>query len=825
MEINNPLLYNFGPDNLIIKEVIDSVRKNISTFEFSLTFLSNLSLCIVNILIIIGIKYIITDPTKIKPFFSTAWDWLVNLFTIQIELSEAVTADIIYLRLIINDRYVVDKLLTSDDFSYKISKFMATIEIAKKSEKITVRYNIIHKRYISNLRSRINDELIVYQQEKLSKKNTPQTKCYTSSKHTDKSFEFTTYQPCPMYETRWYKRLFDAIERHIFISKELDCFTSLPILIDGEPGLGKTRFIDYLARKRICGTVTKIDMTKLLKHDFKTIINYYMDNKVIFSDIISEHPNVLLIDELDKYLDYNFSYNYSIDKDNYNKKKKDSGPDFMDEDEYKKGKKMTFLYELLSLIDTENHYKKCIIIFCANNFESIFENINMRHFHSLRKRFVNINFEKCDKPEIIGFIEYYNKILKKNTRNAIQKIKGDVSIPMRDLTQLLFESEYDFDKFVVLINQFNSNAPDSENDDTKYTIIAKSRSLKDLVEEYTDFNWDYYCLSMNRHMDLKYLRELIEAKKITIGDNFVLDMLKWEREYDMVEIINFCRQYDIKRVSCRNMTMEDFINYPEIHLSFVNDCKTFFKGAELSHIYQDDGKFCQLIKNCCDRGFLSYFFKYSSSDILLLYKNNYYRKIPEIRDKRHYLLMIWENKNVSIIDLIENVDRDLLIDMIKSYKYRFDITHDIQEKYNDLNLQVIDKEKLLSEHIDCRCCLMPDINIETTDEYATLVQLNNTAVVKPKNINPEVLRNKIRDTGNFQGIEYLLDRVPIEKLFRYRNSPYTPPIINYMDLDDLVKNNGLVRSSQLTMEHVIKYGLVSSEQNQDIQHISLNINP
>ena len=134
-------------------------------------------------------------------------------------------------------------------------------------------------------------------------------------------------------------------------------------------------------------------MTKALKHDFKTVINNYMNDGTIFPDLISEHPNVLLIDELDKYLDYNFSYNYTLDRDNYNKKKKETDDDFISEEEYKKSKKMSFLYELLSLIDSENHYKKCIIIFCANNFETIFENIYMTHFLSLKKRFVNINFE------------------------------------------------------------------------------------------------------------------------------------------------------------------------------------------------------------------------------------------------------------------------------------------------------------------------------------------------------------------------------------------------------------------------------------------------
>ncbi len=91
MDISNQLLYNLGPDNLIIKEVIDSVRKNISTFEFSFTFLFNLIFCLVNILIIIGIKYIITDPTKIKSFFSTIYEWFKNLFTQEIELIDSIS--------------------------------------------------------------------------------------------------------------------------------------------------------------------------------------------------------------------------------------------------------------------------------------------------------------------------------------------------------------------------------------------------------------------------------------------------------------------------------------------------------------------------------------------------------------------------------------------------------------------------------------------------------------------------------------------------------------------------------------------------------------
>src|SRR5690606_24273036 len=101
-----------------------------------------------------------------------------------------------------------------------------------------------------------------------------------------------------------------------------------------------------------------------------------------------------------------------------------------------------------------------VFIFCSNNFETIFDGVDMTHFASLKRRLVNVKFERCDKLELIEYIEYYNLKLKGSQwyypsgklSGILEKIRPDLSIPYYILSDTLMLSEHNMEKFVCLLN-------------------------------------------------------------------------------------------------------------------------------------------------------------------------------------------------------------------------------------------------------------------------------------------------------------------------------------------------------------------------------------
>src|SRR5204863_3510527 len=85
--------------------------------------------------------------------------------------------------------------------------------------------------------------------------------------------------------------------------------------------------------------------------------------------------------------------------------------DVYEYEEYRKFVKQDFLYNLLSLLETSIFDAGAVFIFCSNNFDTIFNDLDPIHFHSLKMRFSPLKFERCNTNEFKEYIRYFNKQL------------------------------------------------------------------------------------------------------------------------------------------------------------------------------------------------------------------------------------------------------------------------------------------------------------------------------------------------------------------------------------------------------------------------------
>lgn len=260
--------------------------------------------------------------------------------------------------------------------------------------------------------------------------------------------------PDQVYENRNLVQIREILSKHKNITTKLNMFHPLILLVNGKPGLGKTRIADYLINKSLCDNMYVYDMTKFKTWEIKSICNQI---KTETSKMIGY--NVIMIDEIDKYIDYYINDTYEKEKE---KKIKDitSIPDIRlnisledimkSKDQYEKMIKSYILFELLNLIDSRSNGTRRIFIFCANNFLSIFEKIDMRHFDSLYDRFINIEFNPINKEELIEIFKFYSRELGQNEDNtlATDQISDDFQITMRSLHHLFTKNGYNIIKTI-----------------------------------------------------------------------------------------------------------------------------------------------------------------------------------------------------------------------------------------------------------------------------------------------------------------------------------------------------------------------------------------
>ena len=224
-----------------------------------------------------------------------------------------------------------------------------------------------------------------------------ETKLSLFSEEDDGEDGFVSYTPMPLFPATNYLRLASIVVDYLDVVKAVKTNASVGFLINGLPGLGKTKFADYIASKNIFRDVYKLDMTNFLEKSPDKLFNmFYHSTK-------PRGPSLFMIDEMDKYIDVYIRKSYEP-KDALAK------PVTKTREDHNKDVRTDFLYELLRIVEKERA-QPTIVIFCCNNFDSLFRGVDMTHFKSLIERFIPYTFDQCDANETIRYLDHYNKAL------------------------------------------------------------------------------------------------------------------------------------------------------------------------------------------------------------------------------------------------------------------------------------------------------------------------------------------------------------------------------------------------------------------------------
>jgi DNA polymerase III delta prime subunit len=345
--------------------------------------------------------------------------------------------------------------------------------------------NIIHNATILSIKQRAEEKFNLYK-SKLNK---------TVYYKYDAGYKVQT--PYNLYSSKNYLELKNIVEADIVSSKIVKSYSVFGILIDGEPGLGKSSFSDFIATQGVVGNVYRADLSteSARKKDHTALFND------IFHDKIISDSCIFMIDEMDKYLDYRINSTYVVIREIDVFTNKPIEPSIYEKEKSFRSHSIKyrteFLYALLGVLERSGLNHPCTVIFCSNNFESIFNGLDMTHFESIKSRFARVKFNRCDRLEISEYIRYYNKKLegtkfhKTEIEQIIEKLKPDMTVTYRNLHQITKLSSFDFALIVNKLNSFSDLKP----------VINRAKKIIESI----DFN----CLNLDN--DIKY-QELLPKK-------------------------------------------------------------------------------------------------------------------------------------------------------------------------------------------------------------------------------------------------------------------------------------------------------------------------
>lgn len=288
-------------------------------------------------------------------------------------------------------------------------------------------------------------------------------------------------KPMNLFDSENYLKLMKNVETFVYQSTNTDMITTLSMIIDGEPGLGKTKFSEYICHKKssitgqkIFDNVYLIDMTESFSEPYENIFN------IAYFDVEILGPTLFVIDEIDKYLSFKIDEEYKNHKDSC--RSQNTQPDSYKN--FKSVYKSNFLNWLLKILERSGENYPIIVIFCCNNFSDIFSDIDMKHYESLINRIVVQTFKKCNTNETKKYLEYLNH--KMGTDYEIN-IDFEVNITFRSLFQITVLENYNIPDIISRIKnpknisfsiQENSNFDEKE----ELVLIDKNEELV-LIDE------------------------------------------------------------------------------------------------------------------------------------------------------------------------------------------------------------------------------------------------------------------------------------------------------------------------------------------------------
>ena len=209
-----------------------------------------------------------------------------------------------------------------------------------------------------------------------------------------------------------------------------------------------------------------------------------------------KEPSVFILDEIDKWLEEYTERSYiKLQTERIKNKEPTFVPRKRD---HILNIKKDLILQLSSIMDS-SIYSSCIIIFCSNNFSTIFEGLDMTHYSSFHSQFISVQFRPCDREEIIRFYQYYNEKFKEkeetqrfyqeNIQNIFNSLSDNVCITYRKLTEISTLLCYDYEKIVLELNKNHCGPLIIEEKIIKNVNSLLEESLDDnyLINEISDY--------------------------------------------------------------------------------------------------------------------------------------------------------------------------------------------------------------------------------------------------------------------------------------------------------------------------------------------------
>lgn len=307
-----------------------------------------------------------------------------------------------------------------------------------------------------------------------------------------KNFIYETIVPNQMYPCNNFMNVKNIIVTHIENSTKIGSYQTVPFLLNGEPGLGKSKLVDFLSRGSKLSCIKRVDMTKYINQKQLTIEDI-LDQTI---NIIDCHT-LIMIDELDKYIAGILSREKE-DISNINQ---------------------SILNSILNLIEKETGRKYCLfIVFCSNNFDSIFDHVDMTHYSSLKDRFFNITFTPLEKLEYVGYLEWVYNLIRNTSlpfqemyadsiQNYIKVLPENFKIRFRELSSIVVMNLYDFNRIMKAVYEIKE-CIDFKNNSSEKIVTSLAIFPKDLnlVNSPSQANFNNIKMDLNK-------KKIIESKK------------------------------------------------------------------------------------------------------------------------------------------------------------------------------------------------------------------------------------------------------------------------------------------------------------------------
>lgn len=432
----NPQQLQLGPDyaKLMEKQTSAIVVQACSDFLFKSggSSVSNMLQFFSNFMVLICVKYAVDDFSKFCDTFKISD---TNYFRYMFQRFKSGEMSFEFVKLEDGKRHFGDQIIAEDLLSQKLSSKNIHLSIEgtyytnhrQSIIKIVNKNNSLKFFFPKSIVDHITDEYVSNCRQ-IEFANG--TRVYRANIQ-NISITFTPVTQSIVCPTSTYVAVEDAIKRHNLYENAIGIpATIFTLNFQGLPGTGKTTFGTYVSSSGIFDRVLTINMVKCSPEmgKFSEIINKINrsmhTNRGSDKDKKTLDPEceriLIIFDEIDKWLSSYIDGEIAKLHDDALKQKTSTckdGPTVVEktekltrEDEAKKREKLKtdFLDSMYLLLEgqTLDTCAKYVLIFNTNNFETMFEGVDMAKYAALYSRFHQYTFNPINKEEIIYYLKY-----------------------------------------------------------------------------------------------------------------------------------------------------------------------------------------------------------------------------------------------------------------------------------------------------------------------------------------------------------------------------------------------------------------------------------